>query len=334
MLLCLPGLLGACSKTSRPVQLDFVGASTLTSGNRTVTANDTLTTRIYAVGNDDTLRHLRVTVAYSPGLSPIAYPTPVASFDPGDAPPTQEIVYLDTLINPLFQGDRPPVGGEYLFDNAFAARATSGTELWQYTIYDKKGETASRALRLTVRKADSAAVYHSYIARLRPVPRNRTVAASARANRRVYLNLRTGLQLPKYAVVNNQATVQGNQPLVDVIANSIDGTSVSFNAPIDTTVFKLNMRQWPIKNRNATVLRSTRLTETDFANITTVAGIANAFAASAAFNDPFSTGVLAKNQVVAFRVTENSVTYTGLLLVSNLVLGTSPVLTCSVKVTK
>ncbi|MDO7845188.1 hypothetical protein Q5H92_02390 [Hymenobacter sp. M29] len=336
MLFCLPVLLGACSKTSRPVQLDFVGSSTLTSGNKTVAANDTLTTRIYAVGNQDSLRRLRVEVAYSPGLSPINYPTPVSSFDPGNAPEGETIVYLDTLVKPIYTGSRPPDGGEYLFNNAFVARATSGTEQWQYTITDKKSETASRALRLTVRKADSAAVYHSYTALLRPVPRNRTAndAGLLRATRRVYLNLRTGLQLPKYAVVNNLATVQSNQLLVDLICTSTDGTSVRLSSPTDTVNVKLNDGQWPRSHRNATVLRATRLNETDFANTTTVVGINNAFTASTPFTSASSTGILAKNQVVAFQVTEKGTTHTGLLLVSNLVLGTTPVLTCSVKVTK
>ncbi|MDO7850287.1 hypothetical protein [Hymenobacter convexus] len=342
MLLCLPVLLGACAKNDRPVQLDLVGASTLTSGNKTVTANDTLTTRIYAVGNDVALQRLRVVVSYSPGLSPINYPTPTASFDPKNAPASQDIVYLDSLINPVYVSTQqsPPAGGEYLFNNSFVARATSGTEQWQYTITDKQSQSASRALRLTVRKPDSAAVYHSYTALLRPVPRNRREAdtVALRATRRVYLNLRTGLQLPKYAVINNEATVQGNQLLVDLIATSANGNSVSLSAPADLSTIKMNTQQWPNANRNATVLRATRLNETDFANITTVAGINNAFTASTAFTNQYSTGVLAKNQVVAFQVTvtENGTTqtHTGLLLVSNLVLGTAPILTCSVKVTK
>jgi hypothetical protein len=335
MLLCLPALLGACSKTNGPVRLDLIGASSLTSGNRTVSANDTLTTRIYAVGNDDSLKRLRVEVSYSPGLNPIVYPTPVSSFDPDKVPGDQTILYLDSLIRPVFGASNgSPAGGEYLFNNSFVARATSGTEQWQYTIKDKRGESASRALRLTVRKADSAAVYHSYTAQLRPLPQRRTVPASARDSRRVFLNLRTGLLLPKYAVLNRETTVQSNQLLVDLIAFSLDGTSVSLNAPIDTSIFKLNPQRWPRNNRKATALHATRLNETDFANITTVAAINNAFAGGTQFLNPFSTGVLARNQVVAFQVTENSVTHTGVLLVNSLVLGTNPLLACSVKVTK
>ncbi|MFD2722102.1 hypothetical protein ACFST9_25510 [Hymenobacter monticola] len=335
MLICLPALLAACSKTNGPVRLDLIGASSLTSGNRTVSPNDTLTTRVYAVSNDDSLKRLHVEVAYSPGLSPISYPTPVSSFDPDKAPDDQTIVYLDSLIKPVFKAsDPPPAGGEYLFNNAFVARATSGTEQWQYTIKDKKGESASRALRLTVRKADSAAVYHSYTAQLRPVPRNRAVPASTRDSRRVFLNLRTGLLLPKYAVLNRETTVQSNQLLVDLIAFSPDGNYVSLNAPADTSIFKLSPQRWPRNNRKATVLRATRLNDTDFTNITTVAAINNAFTAGTAFINPFNTDVLARNQVVAFQVTEKSVTYTGLLLVNNIVLGTSPQFTCSVKVTK
>ncbi|MBF9141508.1 hypothetical protein [Hymenobacter properus] len=335
LLLCLPALLGACAKTNGPVRLDLVGASSLTSGNRTVNANDTLTTRIYALGNDVALERLHAEVTYSPGLSPINYPTPVSSFDPKNAPQAQTIVYLDSLIEPVFGASTPaPAGGEYLFNNSFVARATSGSEQWQYTIKDKQGESASRALRLTVRKADSAAVYHSYTALLRPVPRSRAVPASTRDSRRVFLNLRTGLLLPKYAVLNRETTVQGNQLLVDLIAYSLDGTSVSLHAPVDTSVFKLNPQRWPRSNRKATELRATRLNENDFAGITTGAAITSAFTAGTTFINPFNTGVLAKNQVVAFRVTESGLTHTGVLLVSNAVFGTAPLLTCSVKVTK
>ena len=338
LLLLLPVLLGACSKTNAPVQLDLIGATGLTSGSRTVSPSDTLTTRAYAVGNSDSLRHLRIVVTYSPGLEPISYPTPISSFNPDNAPPAQEVVYLDSLIKPAYKGNNPPPGGEYLFNNSFSTRTTSGTELWQYTVTDRKGESASRAYRLTVRQPDSALVYHRYTALLRPVPRNRAVADSIRAVRRVYLDLRTGLLLPKHAVLSLEPSVQPsmreNQALVDLIALSPDGNSVSLSSPNDTRVLVLDAGRWP--NRRTTLLKSTRLTDTDFNNAATPAAFATAFTNGANFSpNTTNTGPLVKNQVIAFQVKDDDgATYSGLLLVSNLVLGTSPTVTCIVKVQK
>lgn len=336
LLLSLSLLLGACSKTATPVQLDFVGITTLVSGSKTVNPNDTLSTRVYAVGNDNKLRRLRITVTYEPGPTAIEYPSPVSSFDPKNGPGALTVVYLDSLITPLFKGSNPPRGGEYLFNNSFTARSTSGTEQWQYTVTDEKMETASRAYRLTARKPDSAAVFHSYTTLLRPVPRTRRLADSLRTVRRVYLSLRTGLVLPKFAVLNQEASVQANQLLIDLIAVSSDGNSVRLTSPAnpDTTVLKLNTRRWPTANRRTTELRATSLNATAFANASTLAAFTTAFANGSPFTSPLSTGVLIKNQVVAFRVTEGVDTYTGLLLVSELVLGSAPVLTCTVKVQK
>ncbi|MBF9222857.1 hypothetical protein [Hymenobacter ruricola] len=331
LLLCLPVLLGACSKTSTPVQLDLIGATGLTSGSRTVNPGDTLTSRLYAVGNDDSLRRLRIVVTYSPGLKPIAYPTPLSSFNPDNAPDAQEIVYLDSLIRPIYVGNSPR-GGEYLFNNSFSTRTTSGTELWQYTVTDNKQESASRAYRLTVRQPDSSLVYHRYTAVLRPVPGTRTGADDLRARNRVFLNLRTGLLLPKFAVLNREASVQANQTLVDLVALSANGTSVSLSSPDDTRELNLNAARWP--DRRSTVLRSTRLNETDFANTATTAALDTAFARGTDFALKTNTGPLAKNQVIAFQVKDANDTYTGLLLVRDLLLGTSPTLACTVKVEK
>ena len=339
LLLSMPLVLGACSKTAGPVRLDFIGTTGLTSGNRTVSPTDTLTTRAYAVGNDNDLRRLRITVKYEPTRNPIVYPTPLSSYDPTKTANDDALVYLDSLIVPIrTRRSDAPRGGEMLFVNRFTARSTSGTELWQYIVTDALGQTASRAYRLTARKTDSAAVVHSYTTRLRPVVRTTPAAPdSVRAQARVFLNLRSGLLLPKYAVLNNENSLQTNQQLIDLIAVANNNT-VSLVAPASTAL-GLNTTKWPVANQRRTQLRQTGLTATDFNNASTSAVFAAAFAGGTTFNDPFNTGTLGKGQVVAFTVTEVgegniSHDYAGLLLVSDLVLGTSPTLTCAVKVQK
>ncbi|MBF9239026.1 hypothetical protein I2I05_16610 [Hymenobacter sp. BT683] len=335
LLLLLPVLLGACSKTNGPVRLDFVGNTTLTSSNRTVSANDTLSTRAYAVGNDNALRRLRISVTYEPGPEPFLYPLPLSGFDPSDAPAAQTIVYLDSLITPIQSTSTytsPFRGGEYLFENRFSARSTSGTEVWQYTVTDATGESASRAFRLTVRKPDSAAVFHNYNLVVRPRPRTALAFDTLRERARVFLNLSYGLLLPKYAVLNNEATVQPNQQLVDVIATVRNG-SITLEAPAHAGQLPLlPVAKWPIRRR--TELRRTNLSSVEFNAAATTAAFTTAFTNGELFTaapDGLSTGALAKDQVIAFRTTEGK---TGLLLVSDVVLGTAPVLTCVVRVQK
>ena len=65
LFLLLPLLLAACAKTNAPLRLDFIGLTTLVSGARSVSPNDTLVTRIYAVSNDNQLQRLRVSVTNS-----------------------------------------------------------------------------------------------------------------------------------------------------------------------------------------------------------------------------------------------------------------------------
>ncbi|WP_035566579.1 hypothetical protein [Hymenobacter sp. IS2118] len=337
LLLLLPVLLGACAKVDRPVRLDFVGNTTLTSSNRTVAANDTLSTRAYAVGNDNLLRRLRITVTYEPGPEPFRYPLPLSSFRPGDAPASQTIVYLDSLITPIQRVNtttNTPFfrGGEYLFENRFSARSTSGTELWQYTVTDVNGESASRAYRLTVRKPDSAAVFHNYSLVIRPRPRTTLAFDTLRERARVFLNLSYGLLLPKYAVLNNEATVQPNQQLVDLIA-TVRNASITLEAPAHSGQTPLlTTAKWPSRRR--TEVRQTSLPPAAFNAAATTEAFEGAYNNGQLFTaapDGLSTGTLAKDQVIAFRTTEGK---TGLLLITDVILGTSPVLKCSVRVQK
>jgi hypothetical protein len=335
LLLCLPLLLAACSKSARPVQLDFVGISTLTSGNNTVQPNDTLTTRAYAVGNDNTLKRLTIKVTYEPALTPIIYPSPLASYDPKNLPDKnkqQEIIYLDSLIVPQPGNTNGHAISEALFVNQFTARSTSGTELWQYTATDVTGASASRAYRLTARKTDSAAVFHSFTTILRPVPRRAVVAPGVRSRSRVFLNLQYGLLLPKYAVLNQERSVEANQNLVDLICVA-NGTTVRLVAPANTVDSICTLPAvWA--TRRATGLRLTGLTAAQFGTAVD-ADLPTSYNNSGDLTpNVFATAPLSAGQVLAFKITEGSIDRYGLLLVSSLVLGSSPVLVCSVKVQK
>lgn len=337
-------LLAACSKTATPVRLDFIGATGLTSGNRTVSVSDTLTTRAYAEGNDNNLMHMRITVKYEPTRYPIAYPSPLTSYDPTTASNDDELVFADSAIdasNRQYDNNGLPRGGSFLFNNKFTARSTSGKEQWQYTATDETGATASRAFRLTIRKADSALVYHSYTAYLRPViRRSRRTADSAevRDRARVFMNLRSGLMLPKYSLINRSNSLQANQPLIDLICVAKNTTTVILAAPaeannVNSTNLRLSTATWPTANRRSTQLLATNLSDSDFSNASTAQAFTQAFNNGIAY-PTLSTTPLVKGQVIAFRVAEGNRNYTGLLLVSDIIFGSSPRITCLVKVEK
>lgn len=339
LLLCVSPLLAACSDTATPVRLDLIGATGLTSGNRNVGVSDTLTTRAYVEGNDVPLTRVRITVTYEPTRYPFLYPLPVTSYDPNSTPNDDELVYADSVItNSRQTGDGTPRGGAFLFNNKFSARTTSGTERWQYTATDENKSSAARVLRLTVRNRDSLLVYHRYTALLRPVLRKSVAtsdAAQVRDQARVYINLRSGLLLPKYALINNSNSLQSNQRLVDLICVAKNTNTVILAAPAetDTANLHLNSSIW-LGARNDTQLRSTSLNDTDFTNAATTDAFNLAFTNGRAFSSPRSTAPLEKGQVIAFRVVENNQNYTGLLLVSDIIRGSLPRVTCLVKVQK
>jgi hypothetical protein len=339
LLFCLPVLLAACSKTAAPVRLDFIGATGLISGNRTAGVSDTLVTRAYAEGNDVNLRRMRVTVKYEPTRYPFLYPVPITSYEPNSTPNDDELVYADSVIVP----DRTGVakGGAFVFDNRFTARTTSGTERWQYTASDMNQSSASRVLRLRVANRDSALVYHGYTVRFRPVIRRNNRALDSiqvRDAARVFLNLRTGLVLPKYSLINNEKSpeLQNNQLLVDLICVAKNNTTIILTAPAETNTanLRLNTNTWDTPNRRATQLRSTALNDAAFTNATTTQAFEQAFNNGRSYTSPFSTAPLAVGQVIAFRVVDNGQNYTGLLLVSAVTFGSSPRITCLVKVQK
>ena len=330
-LLCLPVWLAACSKSSAPVRLDFVGATGLTSGSRLVGSADTLLTRAYAVSADNALQRLEISVAYEPGLQPISYPSPISGYDPKkNAPGTLQVVYLDSLIRPINRTD--PQGNltsEYLFQNQFVARVSSGTELWTYTTTDARSQSASRGLRLTVRKADSAAVYQAYTTRLQAIARTANVRDSVRAIARSFLNLHYGLLLPKYSITTHKP----NQQLVDLIAVT-NGQTFSLSAPTNADVVGTGLG-WPLTNRRATELRSTALTPAAFTAATTEANFTAIFATGAEFTlNKSSTGTLGINQVIAFKTLEDTTSRYGLLQVVGFRFLPTPTIICAVRMQK
>lgn len=335
LLLLLPVLLSSCADNAIPaVRVDFIGNATLTSSNRVVNPNDTLSTRVFASSSEDrVLKRLRIEVNYEPGLQPFIYPSPISTYKRGDGPKPQSLVYLDSLIAPL---PAAPKGNEYLFENRYSARSTSGTETWQYTVSDDAtpANSTTRGFRLTARKPDSAAVFHSYTTVIRPLPRTPLPTASARDQARVFLNLRYGLLLPKYALINQEASLQANQPLVDLVCVSTGGgTGISLNSPADAATVALSAQTWPAANRNSTMLRRTALTTTQFSQAITTASFTDAYAAGVT-PPALSTTPLAKEGVWAFQTKAGTDTYTGLIQVTDLVTGTAPVLRLSVKVQK
>ena len=329
-LLLLPLLLAACAKTNAPLRLDFIGLTNLVSGARVVTPTDTLAARAYAVSYDHRINRLRISVTYTPGLSPILYPVPITGYDPANNPQPLTITYLDSLVEFIpGSSNGSSTGSQYLFENRFTARSTSGAELWEYTATDDANNSATRAYRLTARKTDSAEVFHSYSLLVRPRLRTPAVPRPDRDRARVFLSLSYGLLLPQYAVLNNEKSVEPNQQLVDLIC-TVRGNSLAWEAPADTAQARfLVAKKWTA--RRATRLRRTSLTLDAFGKAKTTDAFVAAFAAGTRFTDSLSTGTLAKDQVLAFKTTEGKV---GLMQVVDIVPGTKPLLSCIVKVQK
>ena len=105
-----------------------------------------------------------------------------------------------------------------------------------------------------------------------------------RDGRRLYLNLRYGLSLPRYALLNSTNSVQANQPYIDLVCvTSPAGTAVSLVAPADPSLDALLTTNWLPANRRATVLHAAGgLTTTQFTNAATTADFLTAFNTSAA----------------------------------------------------
>ncbi len=304
VILVAAAALAACEKTAAPVRLDFVGDTNLTSSDRILNAADTFRTRVFAaaVAGGPLLKHLKISVTYSPGLRPINYPVLLSSFKTSDAPPDTTLILLDK--------DLPGQPPEYRFTPTFGARSTSGTERWTYTVTDVDGQTNTRSYRLTVRKADSAAVYQSY-ALLPTLQPNEERA-------RPYFALRPGLLLPRFAVDTQPAT----QAQIDLVAVNDNG-GISLAAPKAVAT-------WPGPKR-ATTLRRTTLDATKFTAVLTAAGLATEYNNAPPAVDPLRSGSLTDAVVLAFRTEDGRY---GLLSISKPTLTPFPAFSCAVRMQK
>ena len=303
-------LLAACSKENGPQRLDFVGTSRYTSSNRgSLAPADTLASRIYAEGPGNTLGRLRVTVRYAPGRNPFVYPNPPVR-DSIKTAPDPDFVYLDTtLIDPVTKGNL----SNFVYTNVFGVRTTTGTERWQYDLYDKAGAlVASRAVRLSMRRPDSTSVlYQDYTLKLQ-------VPATGVAARR-FLQLRAGLALPAYTVLGlttSLTTAQRDslQQLTDLIILPDGLTLAAPNAP----GLKLDAQRWPLANRRATLIYPVlSLTATTFTGVITNVNeaILGYYTASASLGNGGSiVGPVGAGQVYAFQTGDKKPRY-GLILV-------------------
>jgi hypothetical protein len=310
--------LAACSdvKTNTGQRLDFVGSSRLTASNKTTsTPGDTLASRIYAdaSGPDQILTRLRITVTYSPRRDPFLYPTPVSSInrDLIDKNPDAGLIYLDTLLtaNPK----------NLLFTSVFGVRTTTGSERWQYDLLGPGTDTtvqASRAFRVSMRRSDSLNTYHDYTLRL-------VAPANGRGARR-FLQLKAGLALPAYSVVNTTtsrpASQAALQKMTDLIVLSDGLTLVSPDLPALSNLPRpgLSLTRWPLANRRGTRIYPAAATATTFAGLLTDEDIRATYNAAAANPTASgqSIGPVQAGQVYAFRTDETTPRYGVMLIVS------------------
>jgi hypothetical protein len=306
--------LAGCSKAPGPQRLDFVNTTRYTSSNRVgLSPADTLATRVFAENTDANganLGRLVVTVQYQPRRNPFVYPTPLSSFSRDSIDKSSEsFVYLDTILVDR-KGQQL---SNFTFTNIFGVRTTTGAERWQYDLRNSKGDpTASRAVRLGMRRPDSLATYQDYTLRLIipaiGVGANDTVRI--KSSRR-FLHLRAGLALPAYTVLRagaaDSTTAQGRaQRLTDLIILRDGLTLVSPSAASLT----LNAMRWPSANRRKTLIYPTGLTPTTFANSDSTA-IKNTFAAAsgtATTGQGQFVGPVAAEQVYVFRTDEATAT--------------------------
>ena len=307
-------VLAGCTKGNGPQRLDFINTTRYTSSNRTgLSPADTLATRVFVENTDaanSQLGRLRVTVYYQPRRNPFVYPTPLSAINRDSIDKSSEsLVYLDSA---LVDRKGQPLSN-FTYTNVFGVRTTTGSERWQYDLKNNSGETtASRAVRLGMRRSDSTAVYNDYTLRLIipaiGVGTNDTVRT--KSSRR-FLHLRAGLALPAYTVVKAGApdpTTQGvAQRLTDLIILRDGLTIVSPNsATLNAgTTPGLSPVLWPTNNRRKTLIYPTGLTASTFANQLTDAAIQAIYTASSAGATTGEfVGPVAAGQVYAFRTDE------------------------------
>lgn len=295
----LLALVGGCGKSSAPLKLYFIGSNRFVSGSRTVTASDTLAARIYA---DDTgadppgLTNLKITVDYSPQLTPFLYPAVLTSFQLSSVPGIAPIVYLDST----FASTALPT--ELLYTTVFGVRTTVGTERWTFTATDKAGNSSSRAFTIRQRRPDSVAIYHDYTLRLNLLATNGV---------RRFIDLKSGLAVPRFTALN-QANASTLQPLLDAILLP-DGSLASPDYFSGSNAAGLNTVNWPVTNRNTTRFVRTTLNDSTFVLQTDTLAYRTQYKSSTPTS--IISGLTAR-QVYAFRLQGRPARY-GLLLVSS-----------------
>jgi hypothetical protein len=301
-------LLAGCTKENGPQRLDFVNTTRYTSSNRvSLNPADTLASRVFAENTDKggpNLGRLVVTVRYQPRRNPFLYPTPISSISRDSIDKSAEnFVYLDSMLvvtDPTTgQTTYPP---SFSLTNIFGIRTTTGSERWQYDLYNRDGnKTATRAVNLGMRRNDSTAVVNDYLLRLVIPAVGVDPAVRAKSTRR-FLHLRAGLALPAYTVLKSGApdTAQAvAQRLTDLVILP-DGLTL-----ISPELFTTNTMMWPTKNRRATRIYNTGIAVSAFTGTADDAAIKRIYDAAAS---TATTGQVARitgaDQVFAFRTDE------------------------------
>jgi hypothetical protein len=340
-------LLAGCTKENGPQRLDFVNTTRYTSSNRVgLNPADTLASRIFAENKDQNgpnLGRLVVTVRYQPRRNPFVYPTPISSVNRDSIDKSTEgFVFLDsTLAEVNAATGQLTYPGSFLLTTTFGVRTTTGTERWEYDLYSSASlnsdPTARRAVRLSMRRPDSTAIYNDYLLRLVIPAVGVNPLVRAKSSRR-FLHLRAGLALPAYTVVRagapDPATQGVAQRLTDLIILADGLTLVSPNATRLTTITSpatapgLSDTRWPSANRRKTLIYPTNLTATTYASQTDDAAIQalyRAAASTATAGQGQFVGPVAAGQVYVFRTDEITDTATpatpyryGLLLVASI----------------
>lgn len=314
LLLLLPwALLVSCEPSLGPgPRIDLIGSSRFLSINRLVTVpGDTVTTKLYTSAGEATpLRRVEISVLFTPRKNPLKYDSLLSNnvlyLDyPKDSIP---LVYLDTLL--------PGRTNDFVFQNTFSARTTSGFETWTFKSEDTDGRTSNTSIRLGLHNVDSALAYHRYTIRLQ-TPRD--------FDNRPYLALLSGLTFPRYSARMSQ----GVQRLIDLIYLPVANNGVVLASPSDTRV----PLAWAAGNRRTTQLRAPNpaLDLNGFNAADTPAELDALFNAGSAFAESSRTPTLTKGQIIAFRTKDNK---SGLLYVQDFALTPVPSVVLQVHIQK
>ncbi|PJJ48471.1 hypothetical protein [Hymenobacter chitinivorans] len=267
-------LASACapdSDTGPNPYVNLVGSSRYVSASRlATTAGDTLTSKLYAEATGSTkLKRLLITVGYSPRKNPITYPA--TGYNPNNfAEP--DLVYLDSTLS-----ERDALAYQFTFNT----RTTSGSEQWNFAVFDTQQHSSSRGFRLTLRNSDSALVYHRYTVHLQQA-RNTTS--------RSCLALPSGLALPGFTVRTNPAA----QQLVDLICVPT-ATGKPSLATLADKAFKRDSTKW--LNPRITQLRRVPADQNTFSSAVTAQNFTDLYSQGETITN---TGPLLKNQLFAF----------------------------------